>query len=117
MLAQRQERGLLGGMWEFPNTQVTHIQATQKESLARVVPDAIQQCCQLQVEVEQAIGVFRHAYTHFKVTLHAYRCALLTERSDLQQAPSQKWVALSELPDYPMGKLSRQVARALVAQH
>jgi A/G-specific adenine glycosylase len=55
------------------------------------------------------MGIVRHAYTHFKVAVHAFRAELLAE----PQGENLRWARLAELEDYPMGKIDRQIARKL----
>jgi A/G-specific adenine glycosylase len=69
---------------------------------------------QAEIEVSGELGVYRHAYTHFRVTLHAFLCHL---NPGAQPRPVQvqnlRWVSLSELDSYPMGKIDRQISHTL----
>jgi len=69
LLAQRPSAGLLGGMWEFPNGRIDQDPA---EELAKVLKAGYNLRLGAKRKVHQ-IGVFQHAYTHFKVTVHALR--------------------------------------------
>ena len=102
LLAKRPSKGLLGGMWEFPNGRVEGEPAEGIES-------ALETGYRLKVQKGEALGVVQHAYTHFRVTVHAYRCELVS----MSENESLKWVKLKELDDYPMGKVDRQIARML----
>jgi A/G-specific adenine glycosylase len=102
LLAQRPSTGLLGGMWEFPNGRVNQDPATE---LAKVIKSEYS----LKVKRKEAVGVVQHAYTHFKVTVHAFRCELI---SDLK-TENLKWVSLKNLGEYPMGKIDRQIANRI----
>jgi len=102
LLAKRPSKGLLGGMWEFPNGQVEGDPAEGLDS-------ALETGYKLKVQKGEALGTVKHAYTHFKVTVHAYRCELVS----ISNNKSLKWVKLKELDDYPMGKVDRQIAGML----
>jgi len=102
LLAQRPSKGLLGGMWEFPNSRVN---ADPAKELIKVIDAAYK----LRVEKKDALGVIEHAYTHFKVTVHAFRC----DCDPIPKNKSLKWVRVSELDNYPMGKVDRQIARLI----
>ncbi len=102
LLAKRPSKGLLGGMWEFPNGRVEGEPAEGLES-------ALETGYRLKVQRNEALGVVQHAYTHFRVTVHAFRCELVSKSEN----KSLKWVKLKELDDYPMGKVDRQIARML----
>jgi A/G-specific adenine glycosylase len=102
LLAKRPSKGLLGGMWEFPNGRVDGEPVDELES-------ALETGYRLKVQSGEALGTVQHAYTHFRVTVHAFRCELVS----MSENESLKWVRLSELEDYPMGKVDRQITRML----
>ena len=89
-------------MWEFPNGRVDGEPVEGLES-------ALETGYRLKVQGGEALGIVKHAYTHFRVTVHAYRCELVS----MSENESLKWVKLKELDDYPMGKVDRQIARML----
>jgi A/G-specific adenine glycosylase len=95
-------------MWEFPNARV-------EANPARALTKAIKAGYGLEVRAGEALGVFNHAYTHFRVTVHAFHCELLNPiRENSRHSPHElKWVKLPELDDYPMGKVDRQIARKI----
>jgi len=103
LISQRPSKGLLGGMWEFPNGRVN---ADPAKELSKVLKTGYS----LKVQRKEALGVVQHAYTHFKVTVHAFQCELLS-RPDQKNL---KWVLLKELDKYPMGKVDRQIAMMLM---
>ena len=82
LLHQRPADGLLGGMWEFPNARV---------------------------EADPAAGLVKaiNAAYSFKVTVHVFRC----EAASVPKNRNLKWVKLSDLGDFPMGKVDRQIAK------
>jgi len=102
LLTQRPSKGLLGGMWEFPNGRVD---GNPEEELAK----AIKSEYSFKIQTKEALGIVQHAYTHFKVTVHVFRCELLSmpDKQDYQ------WVLLEKLDDFPMGKVDRQIAEII----
>ena len=100
LLAQRPPKGLLGGMWEFPNGRVSREPGNELESV-------LEGEYRLKVQKVEALGTIQHTYTHFKVTVHAFRCDFIS----MPVETNLKWVGLGELDDYPMGKVDRQIAR------
>jgi A/G-specific adenine glycosylase len=110
LITQRPANGLLGGLWEFPGGK-----QQPGEDLASCLQREISEELGVKIQVGAELGAYRHAYTHFKVTLHAFCCALLN--GDLPQ-PIQvddlRWVSPGDLPDYPMGKIDRQISRDLL---
>jgi A/G-specific adenine glycosylase len=102
LLAQRPPRGLLAGMWEFPNGRVD-------DDPAKGLSEALRTGYRLRIRMsrnEGLLGVVQHGYTHFKVTVYAFRCELLST----PQNANLKWVRLRDLEEYPMGKIDRQIA-------
>ena len=101
LLAKRPSKGLLGGMWEFPNGRI-------KENPAKELVKVLREEYSLKVQRKEALHVVQHAYTHFKVTVYAYLCELITTSNhDL------KWVSVKDLDAYPMGKVDRKIAQKL----
>jgi A/G-specific adenine glycosylase len=111
LIAQRPEKGLLGGLWEFPGGKVE-----TGESLPEGLRREICEELGVEVAVGEALGTYRHAFTHFKITLHAFRCTLLAGDPRPLQASDVRWVAPAELGRYPMGKVDRQIANRLAGQ-
>ena len=102
LLCQRPAKGLLGGMWEFPNGRVDGDPAKELLKVLRTEYG-------LQVQKKEAMGFVQHAYTHFKVTEYVFRCELLSA----SKGQNMKWIALKELDDYPMGKIDRQISEMI----
>ncbi len=113
LIAQRPVDGLLGGLWEFPGgkqesdeTMIACLQRELREELA------------IEVDVGALFIKVKHAFTHFKITLHAYECTYLgsSDGSDAPQAiqaADWAWVTQDQLHDYSFGKADREVIRAL----
>jgi A/G-specific adenine glycosylase len=109
LIAQRPLQGLLGGLWEFPGGKLL-----PGEDLVSCLQREICEELGVDIEVGETLGVFRHAYTHFRVTLHAFTCSL---KNGAEPRPVQvkdlQWVRPAQLDDYPMGKIDRQIAARL----
>lgn len=110
LIARRPSSGLLGGMWEFPGGKVE-----TGEALPDALRREIQEELGVNVRVEKPFGVYFHAYTHFKVTLHAFHCYLQAGEPRAIEASELRWVTPEELSSFPMGKIDRQIARRLAA--
>ncbi len=108
LIARRPSTGLLGGMWEFPGGKVE-----PDEGLSDGLQREIQEELGINIRVGVAFGIYRHAYTHFKVTLHAFCCQVLEGEPQPLQASEIRWVTPGQLSGFPMGKIDRQIARKL----
>jgi len=106
LLFQRPSNGLLGGMWEFPNGRVD-------DDPVKGVAKTLEAGYSLKVQRKDALGVFQHAYTHFKITVHVFECNLLSTSSD----KNLRWILLKELEKYPMGKVDRQIANTIMQRN
>jgi A/G-specific adenine glycosylase len=112
LIAQRPAEGLLGGLWEFPGGKLQ-----PGEDLPACLQREIREELGAEIEVHGQLGIYRHAYTHFRVTLHAFLCSLQAGSEPRPIHPSGlQWVTLSELGDFPMGKIDRQIARDLITE-
>jgi A/G-specific adenine glycosylase len=110
LIACRPPQGLLGGLWEFPGGKLQ-----EGENLQGCLRREIGEELGVEVEVGAQIGEYRHAYTHFRVTLFAYRCILLQGEPRPIQAADVRWVLPGDLPKYPMGKIDRQISQTLLS--
>ncbi len=108
LIAHRPEKDLLGGMWEFPGGTVE-----DGEELADGLRREIREELGTEIRIEAPFGVYRHGYTHFKVTLHAFLCRVVGLEPQALEASELRWVTRNELADYPMGKIDRLIANRL----
>ena len=107
LLSQRPSQGLLGGMWEFPNGRVVRDPARE---LSRVLKKEYGLETRKDATRKEALGIVEHGYSHFSVTVHPFRCELLS----MPKGTNLNWVPLKELDDYPMGKIDRRIANMIL---
>jgi A/G-specific adenine glycosylase len=94
LIQKRPSSGLLAGLWEFPGGK-REPGETLEEALAREVRE------ELGVEVREArpLVTVRHAYTEYRVTLHAFACSIVGEpKADPKRL---RWVAPKDMRRYP----------------
>jgi A/G-specific adenine glycosylase len=108
LIAQRPQGGLLGGLWEFPGGKLK-----SGEDLASCLRREIREELGIEIGVGDPLGVYRHAYTHFRVTLHAFQCVLVSGEPRPLEHKALKWASPQALTGFPMGKLDRQIANSL----
>lgn len=109
LLTQWPSNGLLGSLWKFPGYETM-----TTEDLKTGLRCEIQERLGLDIGISSLVGIYRQAYTHFRVSLHAYRCRL--QYSSLHksiQTQDCRWVTIDRLNEYPMGKLDRTIAKTL----
>ncbi|MGD0879425.1 MAG: A/G-specific adenine glycosylase [Anaerolineales bacterium] len=108
LLAKRPSNGLLGGMWEFPGGKVER-EETLEDCLTREIREELD----AMIRVGEPFGIYKHAFTHFRITLHAFFCELIEGEPKAIEAAELAWVKPRDLQQYPMGKVDRQIARKL----
>ena len=86
------------------------------ESLEQALARELREELGVQAAPGASLGMYRHAYTHFKVTLYAFECDLLQGEPQPLSASELAWVPPAALPAYPMGKIDRQIARRLMEE-
>ncbi len=108
LIAQRPDKGLLGGMWEFPGGKTE-----PGENLETCLKREICEELGVDIEVGAPFGVYDHAYTHFKITLYAFECQLNNGVPVAHEHTDIRWIKTTALTDFPMGKVDRQIAERL----
>lgn len=110
LLAQRPSKGLLGGMWEFPGGTMEEGDDGLEACLKREIREELG----VDIKVGAPFGVYQHAYTHFRITLHAFLC-MINGGDEPKSLASERleWVRRDDLTSYPMGKVDRQIADKL----
>ncbi len=102
LLSQRPSKGLLGGMWEFPQAEMPTISP-------RSIATALCKARGLRVHCGEPLGIVQHGYSHFSVEVHVFRCTM-----DSAPVPGGlRWVPVRDLEKLPMGRVDRQIARKL----
>ncbi len=113
LIAQRPLDGLLGGLWEFPGGK-----REDGESLAACLRRELREELAIDVDVGELFAVVDHAFTHFRITLHAFDCRYIGPLPPFSEpqalgARQWRWAHESELADYPFGKADREVIAQL----
>lgn len=108
LIAQRPLEGLLGGLWEFPGGK-----REDGESLVDCLRRELREELAIEVAVGDLFCVIRHAFTHFRITLHAFTCHHVSGEPQLIGAQAVAWVTPDQLDDYAFGKADRLVIEHL----
>jgi A/G-specific adenine glycosylase len=108
LIGRRPQGELLGGLWEFPGGTLE-----RGETLESCLRRELEEELGVDVEIGSELGAYKHAYTHYKVTVHAFECSLLTGKPETRYHSELRWVTISKLEQYPMGKVDRAIARQI----
>ncbi len=108
LIIQRPNKGLLGGLWKFPGGE-RKPDETLKEGLKRTVREELG----IRIRVREDITSVNHAYTHFRITLYAFRCVRQGGEPKAVGCAHWKWVKPRGLRNFPFSKGDREIIKAI----
>ncbi len=111
LIARRPAHGLLGGLWEFPGGK-----QEPGETLPECLRREIREELGVEIEVGELVTSVRHAFTHYRITLHAFRCRLVDGEPQPIGCADTRWVTLAELDGFAFSAADRKVIAALRAE-
>jgi len=109
LIARRKNTVMLGGLWEFPGGKVEHGE-TLESALIREIREEIG----IEIAIIREFMSLRHAYSHFKITLHSYICRMVDGTPKSIDNAEIRWVDIQELADFPFPKANRRITQALM---
>lgn len=108
LVQRRPADGLLGGLWEFPGGKCEPGEAPEA-ACARELREELG----IDVTVEAPFLRLDHAYSHFKITLHAFRCRLAAGTPRSTNGEPIRWVTVDELETLAFPRANRRLIEAL----
>jgi A/G-specific adenine glycosylase len=109
LIAKRPAKGLLGGLWEFPGGK-----PEPGESLSEALGREIREETGIRVVVRKPLLVVRHAYSHFRIRLHAFSCTYESGAPNPLGCVDLKWVSPTQLRTYPFPKANQIIIAHLL---
>jgi A/G-specific adenine glycosylase len=110
LIGRRPDDGFLGGLWEFPGGK-----RKRGESPVNALRREIREKVGIDIEVLDKIGAIRHGYSHFRVTLHAYRCRKAA--GSVRTNREWKWVAPGALGRFALPRANRKLLERISSRH
>jgi A/G-specific adenine glycosylase len=108
LLIQRPLAGLLGGLWGFPGGM-----AQAGEPVEQTVVRAVREQTGVSVALQLRLATIKHAYTHYKITLHPFSAWHTGGSAMPVTCKSVRWVDQDELSTLPLAVTDRKVAAML----
>jgi A/G-specific adenine glycosylase len=110
LISRRPKEGLLGGLWGFPSRIVK--EGKRPESLLQ---SEVRRELGIHFEVQEKITTIMHTYTHFRITLHAYRCRYEDFFDGDTENTSYRWIRPHELEQHAFSNVDRKVISSLAS--
>ena len=109
LIGKRKANQMLGGLWEFPGGK-----QQPPEPIVQTVIREVKEETGLDIRCTACIAIVKHAYTHFKITVHAYRCVCDSDDEPIAHTTDAlHWVDYQALDAYPFPTASRKIIRLL----
>jgi len=108
LITRRPEKGLLGGLWEFPNGRID-VQETPNAACLRYLKTS----ANVTAEIDTFVTRIKHAYTHFRITMDVFACRFKSGRVRLNGPVDFRWVDFDEINTYPLPKTVHKFLPAL----
>ena len=104
LLAQRYPQGLLGGLWEFPGGK-----RERGETIEECLHREIREELGIDIVIEEPIGSVNHAYTHFRFTLHGFRCRYAAGKVRALGCADWRWIHPSRISEFALPAADRKL--------
>ncbi len=106
LIQRRPLKGLLAGLWEFPGERVE----TALSSVAASCEQFLRRQIDTDVPNPRHYMTIRHAFTHFKMTLHVFSFHL---KKPVSVKPPLKWVSKTSLSGYAFSSAHQKIISGL----
>lgn len=108
LIAQRLEKSMLGGLWEFPGGT-----REDGESMKQCVGRELKEELGIDVSVGRHVTTVRHAYSHFTIELHAFLGRIRKGRPRCLHCADYAWVPVERLREYPFSRADLHIVERL----
>jgi len=99
LIAQRREKDMLGGLWEFPGGK----QETG-ETIQQCIVRELKEELGINIEVGDFLVTIKHAYSHFTMEMHTYFAKIKSGRPRPIECQGYRWVEISALREFPYSR-------------
>jgi A/G-specific adenine glycosylase len=111
LIQQRPQDAMLGGLWEFPGGKCRDDE-TLEDACVREVKEELG----VDVVINDFYDRLVHAYSHFRITLHAYRCVIADGQVQSVAGEALDWVHVDSLGNYAFPRANRRLIERIVQE-
>lgn len=111
LIDKRKPEGLLGGLWEFPGGK-----KQRGETLEVALRREVREELGIRIRIRKPLVTVNHAYSHFRIRLHAFTCTYISGTPKCIGCTALKWVRPDDLGRYAFPAANGKVIRALRGQ-
>ena len=104
LISLRPQESMLGGLWEFPGGKQKENEALE-ETLRRELKEELD----VETEIFEKYRELKHAYSHFKITMHAFWCKITSGEPKPRSSDKLEWVQLNRIDDFPFPKANKSI--------
>ena len=108
MITKRHPDQMLGGLWELPGGKCEPGES-KEAALERELTEELG----ITVRVHEECAHIKHAYSHFKINLHAFRCEILEGTPECRSATELRWVLPKNFGDFAFPTANRKLFEVL----
>ena len=108
LAVQRPVTGLLSSLWKFPGGLLSDREEV-KSGLVRLTARELG----ISIRPGKTVATIEHAYTHFRVKLHAHECLWTSGAPGKIDCQDWKWVSKAEFGKLPLSKVDRMILERL----
>jgi A/G-specific adenine glycosylase len=102
LLTRRPERGLYGGLWEFPT-----VEKSSGKSLPAAVEHALTEKVGFPLQIQRPLPPVRHILSHRELILRPWLCRPKSSRDSLQKG--SEWCATKNVTSLAISSLTRRI--------
>lgn len=111
LIAQRHEKSMLGGLWEFPGGK-----QEPGESMPACIARELREELSIDVAVGEHAVTVAHAFSHFTMDLHVHWARIRNGRPRAVECAAFCWVSTEQLKDFAFGRADQKVMEAMAAE-
>ena len=109
-IQKRNYNKMLGGLWEFPGGKIEDAENAEAGLIRKIYEE-----CGVSIIILKKAGSIKHAYSHYRLTLHCYFCKLTNHT--LKENLKRKWISIKQIKNYSFPKANHKLFQLLESKN